>query len=483
MNSSNGAVAKSSGLLTFGVSLAFGLLSALVGFAAGLAPALSIVMAVGVVGAIAGLLAFEYSIFGLLILRSGIDAFSRQQIPAVFAVGLDAIAIGYFVILLLQKKDIRINQFGLFFAGFCLVQSLWVVLVGLGGLGGVGSVSDSIREWVRLFSWCMLYWLIMQFRDRIEPQKLVQLLFWSLCIPLVVAVVQMIIPTSLPVDISPLVSSGGPPGESEGLRIRGTIGHPNAFATFIFFFIGLTYWKLTNSPKKLLWAGLLVTLAGFYVTAKALFSLGMLAVFLIFIGARSISPLRAVGLSVFFLLVLLVFGSSEFGQGRLESITNTPLLNPDIDLWRAIVLSKSDYNSFNWRLSQWTDLIGTWRHSPWLGYGLGLDRALVANDLPPHNDYIRWLVNGGIVGFTTMMAFWGAQYAHLISIMRRKTLVPEQKNLCYVMIAMLTSVLFGMITENIWDHTMLFFYWYVLMAVVSWDWNPPSQSSSTNVSL
>ena len=483
MNQSNGTVSKFSGFLAFGMTLVCGIFAAIVGFTAGFAPGFSILIAAGAAATLIGLLKFEYSIFALLILRSAIDAFSRQQIPALFAVGLDAIAIAYFIILLLQKKDIRINRFGLFFAGFCLVQSLWVALVGLGGLGSVGPVSDSIREWVRLFSWCTVYWLIMQFRDRVAPQKLLQFLFWSLCIPLTVAVLQMLIPDSLPVDISPLVAAGGPPGEISGMRIRGTIGHPNAFATFIFFFIGLTYWKLTHSPRKLLWGGLLVLLAGFYVTAKALFSLGMLGVFLLFIVARRLSPLRAIGLSLFFLLVLFVFGSSELGQSRLESVVDTPLLNPDIDLWRAIVMSKSDYNSFNWRLTQWTDLVESWRYSPWMGYGLGLDKSLVANGLPPHNDYLRWLVNGGIVGFTTMIAFWGAQYAHLVSIMRRKNLVNEQKNLCYIMIAMLTAVLFGMITENIWDHTMLFFSWYVLMAVVSWDWKQPSQESSAITSL
>lgn len=448
------------------------------GFSAGLALPLAILLVIGVVASVGLLLAFEYSIFGLLVIRSTIDAFSRQQIPAAFAIGLDGIILAYFVILLLQKKDIWTNRFGLFFAGFCAFQTLWILLVAFGGLGGVGPLSDSIREWVRLFSWCAMYWLMMQLSDRASPKKVIHILFFALCVPLVVAVFQMIMPASLPVDISPLVSAGGPPGETGGLRIRGTIGHPNAFATFLFFFIGLTYWKLTTSPRKLWWAGLLLVLASFYVTAKALFSLGMLGVFLGFVVCRRLSALRAVGGFILFALVIFLFVSSDLGQSRLESISSTPILNPDIDVWRAIVLSKSDYNSFNWRIAQWTDLLGKWQHSPWFGYGLGLDKSLVANDLPPHNDYIRWLVNGGVVGFATMMAFWGAQYAHLIGILKRKTVVPAQKELCIVMIAMLTSMLFGMLTENIWDHTMLFFYWYVLMAVVSWDWRSTGLKSA-----
>ena len=455
----------------------FCLLALLAGLASGVAPALGILVAVAAIGVIFLLNAFDYSILGLLILRSTIDTFYAIQLPSIFAVGLDAIAIAYVVFKLLSRKTIQTDGFLFFFGGWCAFQSLWVVLLFFGGLGGSAAlIGDSIREIVRLGSWFLVYLLIMQFKGRINPKQFAKLLLLSLAIPLLVALLQLLIPDLLPPEISPATLSVRGPGP-DAVRVRGTIGHPNGFATFLFFFIGVVYWKFMESRgARLWWAIVLLVLGGFYVTTKSLFSLGMLGIFMVGMALRKTTFIKLFSGVTFFGLVLLLFASSPIGQERLASIAQTPLLNPDIDASRAIILSTTDYNSFNWRIAQWTDYLTRWQQARWFGHGIGVSVSLSPNGLEPHNDYVRWLYEQGIVGFSGVMVFFGAQFYRLSSLLRSPTSTGPQKNLCYVLIVMLLALLFGMLTENIWDHTMLFFYWWVLFAVSGWDWQEQQEA-------
>ncbi|WP_293043376.1 MULTISPECIES: O-antigen ligase [unclassified Moorena] len=457
------------------------------GLLAGINPLL-LVLALGA-GMVAVLVycfaSFEQIVLGMLILRSSLDIFSKQQLPALFAIGLDALTLLYVTVMLLTGRRVQTDKFWWLFAGWVGLQGLWVILLALGGLGLDSSyISVSIREWVRLFSWLMVYLLIMQLKNRIPPEKIIHMLFLALVLPLTLALIQMIIPSVLPSILSPITNhsatiSGGTS------RIRGTLGHPNTFVTFILLFIGLTYWKLSHSKQRLLWLLLLGLLAFFFVSTKALFGLMMLATFVLVLIAPRLSLVNLIGGLLFFALVIGLFASSEFGQERLGSIANTPLLNPDIDIWRAILLSKVDHNSFNWRLDQWTYLLTQWQHVPILGYGLGLSDHISTNGLLPHNDYVRSLVEGGLLGLGTFLAFLFAQFVRLVQLLRYAPAGSGQRDLCFILLATLMAIPVGMITENIWSHTNFFFYWYTLLAIAGWNWQrrPPSDSTVVTSTL
>jgi O-antigen ligase len=426
---------------------------------------------------------FEQAVLGLLILRTALDPFSAQQIPAMFALGIDVLTLLYVTIMLLSRQTIRTDRFWWFFAGWVLLQGLWVVMLPLGGLGfGGGYLSDSIREWIRLFSWLMVYLLVMQLKDRIPPQRVISVLFLALVLPLVVGLMQIFIPPVLPPILSAHSYDVGSLA-SEGSRIRGTIGHPNGFVTLLLLFIGLTWWKFKQSRQNLLWLLLLGLLAFFYVSTKALFGLMMIATFIVVLVAPKLSPVNLIGGILFVVLVLGLFASSEFGRERLSSLAETPLLNPDIDLSRAILLSNSDNNSFNWRIAQWSSLLNAWRYHPFLGYGLGLSGHVATNKLLPHNDYVRALVEGGIVGFSTFIIFLVAQGVRLVQLMLSAPPGSAQRDFCSVLFAIFLAIPVGMITENIWSHTALFFYWMTLLAVAGWNWNEHPQNSNTAVSV
>ncbi len=396
-----------------------------------------------------------------------------MQLPAAFALGVDALTLLYVTVMLLTRQKVRTDGFWWFFAFWVLLQSLWVILLPLGGLGLDGSVlSEIIREWIRLFSWVLVYLLVTQLKDRIPPQKIIYTLFWALVLPITVALLQMFVPSVLPPMLAPNQGdfTAGAPDEGTS-RIRGTLGHPNTFVTFILMFMGLTYWRLSQSKQRWPWMLLLGLLSFFYVSTKSLFGLMMLGTFIVVMIAPRLSVPSLIGGILLFVVVIGLFGSTEFGQERLGSISQIPLGNPDIDIWRAILLSAGDGNSFNWRIMQWTYLLGQWQLHPILGYGLGISAHVSTNELYPHNDYVRALVEGGIVGLVLFLLFIGVQIVRLIKLFRQAPPGSGQRELSLVLLALLLALPVGMITENIWSHTTFFFYWWTLFGIVGWNWN------------
>ncbi|MDF5707844.1 MAG: O-antigen ligase family protein [Nostoc sp. S4] len=461
---------SSSSALTLWITLAGVGIGLVVGLLAGIQP-LYLGLAVGSIPLVFYFFnRFEQAVIGLLVVRSALDPFSIQQIPAAFAISLDVLTLLYVVVRLLTGQIVRTDKFWWLFAGWVALQGVWVILIPLGEMPlDSGVLLDSIREWVRLFSWLMVYLLVMQLQDRLHPQKMISALFFALILPLTVALIQ----TFVSVSFLPAILQGTKdPISGEISRINGTLGLSNTFATFLLLFIGLTYWKLSQSQQRWPWLILLGLLGFFYVSTKALFSLMMLAVFILILIAPRLSLIKLIGGVLLFAVVIVLFASTEFGQERLSSLAQTPLLNPDIDISRAIILSHGDGNSFNWRLAQWTLLIQAWEQSPIFGYGLATSRYLTIYNNYAHNDYVRALTEGGILGFLTFLVFLGTQAIHLIQLLRR-TSCSSAQNFCRVLLAILAAILVGMITENIWTHTTLFFYWWTLFSVAAWNWNQP----------
>ena len=455
------------------ISIKVGIVGACVGLIlgilAGVQPLLLCLAISAVIVVICFFTYFEQTVLALLILRSSLDIFSAQQIPAVFAVGLDGLTILYVVLMLLLGRKVITDKFFWFFAAWVSLQGFWVILIPLGGLNPF-YLSQSIPEWVRLFSWLMVYLLIMQLKDKVHPFKIINALFLSLIAPLTAALLQTILPPSLlPAVIS--YRSQAFTSIEGATRINGTLGHANTFATFLLLFIGLTYWKLEQSQRKTPWLILLGLLIFFLTSSKALVGLAMTVVFVFVLVAPRLTPSKLVIGLIIVTTVIGLYSSTEFGQERLASLANTPLFNPDLDVSQAILLKNSGQNnSFNWRLNQWTSLLEVWREAPFLGYGLKTTTFLGRVQAAPHNDYIRALVEGGIVGFTTFIAFLTANYLRLRRILFSNKLGTPKRNLCSVMIAILAALNVGMLTENIWSQTTLFFYWLTLLAILDWDW-------------
>ena len=334
---------------------------------------------------------FEQAVLILLVLRSSLDPLSAQQVPAAFAIGLDGLTILYVIVQILLRQKVNTDKFFWFFAGWVAFLGVWVVLPVIGwGLLGTTYLIEGIREWTRIFSWLMVYLLVMQLKGRIHPQKVIPFLFFSLLVPLSVGFLQLVIPSRLPAAITCKNC------------LNSTLGHPSTFGTFLFLFISFTLWKLGHArEKRWLWLSILGTLAFFMVMTKSLTSLIMMSIFLMALIAPRLNLLKLIGAILFIALVFYLFASTELGSEKLAALLETPLFNQDLDISRTILLSFGDGNSANWRIAQWSFLIDAWKQAPFFGYGLGTSKYITYFQNYAHNDYLRFLAETGIIGFTS----------------------------------------------------------------------------------
>ncbi len=464
---------------TLWISIGGILLSILVAVAANVKPVYLVVLIIAIAVFINFCKNFEQTILGLLIIRSALDAFSAQQAPAALALGLDILALLYVAIALIERKKIHTDGFWWFLAGWIALQGLWVILQPLGGLGlGPSYFSGALREWLRVFSGLMVYLLVMQLKERLPAEKVISSLFLSLIVPLTAATLQITVPPSMLPSF--LVFESEYTIEA-GSRMNGTLGHPNAFATFTLFFMGLALWKMGEAKHRLPWIILVVALAFFLVSSKSLTGLVMLLAFIPAFLAPKLNVVNLIGAIVLFGAVFFLFAGSEMGQERLESLYATPLLNPNIDVSKAIFLQWNDGNSFNWRIAQWAFLIDRWRDAPLLGYGLDTSRFLTPLGSSSHNDYIRFLAEGGIFGFILFLSLLGGLFLRLIQLAYSVPPRSPKRNFCFFMLAFLVSMLVGMLAGNVWNHTTLFFYWWTLLAVAGWNWDQPQAIDSSSI--
>jgi O-antigen ligase len=424
---------------------------------------------------------FERTAIALLILRSSLDIFSAQQIPALFAVGLAGLTLLYVAALFLERRTIHTDWFWWFLLAWVMLQGLWPILCALGGLGLDASpyLADNVREWTRLFSWAMVYLLVMQMKDRVAPQKIIALLFFSLIPPIIVGMLQKyansLLPSLLALKKAEVTSHFVPPDVVSGTRINSTFAHPNNFVLYLLLFICLACWQLLRGTKpRWLWVVLLFLMANLYLGTGAIFGLVMLVTALGIAIAPRLKLHNTLAGVLLLLLVVAVFASTDYGRSRLDGIAKTPLLNPDIDVSRAIIMSVSDYNSFNWRIAQWYYLLQAWLHEPWFGYGLGTGVYLSPYDLVPHNDYVRALVEGGIVGLVTFVAILVAQAIRLLQLLRQAPKNSARWTLCWSLLALLIATSLGMATDNVWSGTAFYFYWWTVMSIAGWDWRERS---------
>jgi O-antigen ligase len=455
----------------------------LVGVIAGTAPSLLVAAVVAPLFLTYFFWDFERAVIGLLILRSSLDVFSEGGIPAAYALGLNALTLIYVTVQLLTGRSVKTDWFWWCLAGWVAFQGLWLIFLPLGGLGFDASfLGTSIREWVRLFTLVMVYLLVMQLKDKIHPSKLISLLFLSLISPVVFGLIQVFAPSILPEGLI-LAGKGGEAAElaAQGLdvsRVNGTFGHPNTFAQYLVLFIALVWWKTSQVKQRWPWLLLLLLLTFVLVGTKALGALIMFSVFVLIQALTKIDPPKLFVSGVFLVIALALFGSTEFGQSRLLEISETPLLNPEIDISRAILIRG---NSFNWRLAQWVEVLGAWKKHPFLGYGLDLSQFVPRdNNLAPHNDYIRAMVEEGLLGLAALLTFLTLQLTRLVSLLRRSQ-ERAQYSLCGVLLAVGIAMCIVMLSDNLLSATPFLLYFWSAMAIAGWDWQ--KDENADNLSL
>jgi O-antigen ligase len=439
------------------------LASVVMGIAAATKPSL---LAAGIVAAFGIALLFkkfEFSILSLLIVRSSLDPFSKFQLASLLALAIDAITICYVIGCLLLHKRIKSDWWMIFLLVWILLAALWPLATALGWLPKESeALSLGIREWIRVASYGAIYVLVMQLRDRIPGQKLLSYLLLSLVVPISVAFGQLYFPNYLWKELLPFDEGGH-------TRIYGTLGHPNTFAAYLLLMGSLAWWKYRATAQKR-WLALIGVLSFAYLKTNSLAGIAMILVMIGVLGLPRLSLKSLATASLAITLALGIFISTEVGRDRLDTLQQTPLLNGDFSISKAVNLSYVDGNSFSWRIAQWSYLIKAWEHSPLFGYGLGTTEILTPFHNGAHNDFIRALAETGLVGLFMFLVLWTSLFVRIADAWRQAPPGSSQKELCLVMLGVYAAITVGMTTEHYWQTTAFYFYWLTIIAVAGWRW-------------
>jgi LPXTG-motif cell wall-anchored protein len=191
------------------------------------------------------------------------------------------------------------------------------------------------------------------------------------------------------------------------VRSNGTFFHPDGAATYFAIATVASVWQFFDNGRRRLD---LLLAALFAAATIATFSLAglasLLAMLLVYGSLRPGSlklKLRAYAVAV---LVIGVFLATPAGAERLNEQSGTQLTTS-----RKL---GAESTSLAWRFFKWGTLIDEWERKPLFGHGLGTTVtgggvvvANATNSRVPHNEYLRYLVETGIVGFALLLAALG----------------------------------------------------------------------------
>jgi O-antigen ligase len=234
------------------------------------------------------------------------------------------------------------------------------------------------------------------------------------------------------------------------LRSNGTFAHPNSAAMFFAIAATASLWRYLDDGRRR--SDALLT-ALFAAALIATFSIDGLitpaAMWTAFGALRPGSLPVKLGPCAIAAVVVLVFFATPLGAHRVAGETSTSLTAAE----RGETTSTLDV-----RLYRWKTLLPEWEGSPVFGRGIGTTTTTEStstnrlNFLLPHNEYIRYLVETGVVGLAILLAGLALLLRNLIR--RRKTPGTLKAGTLNAS-ALALVIVFGCLVNSLADNTLL----------------------------
>jgi O-antigen ligase len=381
----------------------------------------------------------------LLIIRSSLDIFTDVglhfgpilvNVPSIIAI---LILVGGWLYLI-SKTKILIPKILMIF-GLWLIVLIPFVLLSVVNFGTQGLIA--LREWIRLSSILAVFFLSFNMVKNVE--KSINLLFISLIVPLTMGFYQLIMHTGII--------------ETGIHRTYGTLAHPNSFALYLVLFIALTYRKLDSTNHKFLIFLLLLAEIGFLISTVSFTGYIMFAVVFIMLASKAKTKRKIVLFCLIGIFALSLLNSGMFLKRweRIRSINFKQALEE-----REVV------ESLTWRIANWYNLVSVWQEKPLLGYGLHTTYLVNPWKVPgtqsgydPHNDFVRYLVETGLVGLLFYIIF----IVYLgINIYKNYKLCknPQIKSLLYICLIVFIAWQIGSLTGSCIGATAFQFYFWAV---------------------
>jgi O-antigen ligase len=269
-----------------------------------------------------------------------------------------------------------------------VATTLWLCLGTAVAVASHGASTETVREGVRELSIVAVAVIVLNSANKLSLASVVRLIQVVGLISALVAVYQLATHTGI------LINSE--------VRANGTFTHPNGAAMFFAIATVASVWRYWDSGRRRLD---LLLAAIFAMATVATFSLSglaaLLAMLMAFGSARPGSVRVKVGAYVVAGLVVAGFLATPLGGERLANESSTSLQSAQV--------RGAANTSFAWRLYKWGTLIPQWEQSPYIGQGLGTTVTAEGNSenvtagRVPHNEYLRYLVETGVIGLAILL--------------------------------------------------------------------------------
>jgi O-antigen ligase len=269
-----------------------------------------------------------------------------------------------------------------------ILAALWLCIWMAIAVNTSGASTETLREGVREVSVLALAVIVYNARGAVTvpiAARLVQLIGFA---PALLALYQLATNTGM--DIA------------GNIRAHGTFAHPNSAAMFFTIAATASLWLYLDNGRRRFDA-LLVAL--FAATLIATFSIDgvitLIVMFTVFGALRPGAFPTKLAPSAIAVAVALVFFATPLGAHRIAGETSTSLTAAE----RGETTSTLDT-----RLYRWKTLLPQWEGAPVFGRGLGTTTTAEStatnrlNFLLPHNEYLRYLVETGVVGLSMLLA-------------------------------------------------------------------------------
>jgi len=384
-----------------------------------------------------------YFLLGLVLLRPSLNIIGHQEIqihPSLPSFNINALIgvlvffIGLFV-LIKNIKTIRLIPLFwpiFFFIGFSFFSIFYSI-----------NSPESIREFIRISTIFLLYFLTYKLiQEEKDWNLLLKFILISYIFPGIVAFGQFALGMGLPDEF------GG------FNRVYGTFNHPNPFAFYTFFILGIAIALILSQKKEIItkldkkWLWILASPLIFLLFAT--YTRSALACLIIFVFVLGVLKYRKFLLGGAFLFLIAYFLSDIFQQRLWELFTLDP------------------YGSIVWRLRLWRDIMPISLWQPWFGYGLGTFENLVEyyrgfewGSLEAHNDYLKIFIENGIVGLISYISLILGTLFYLFKIFKKS--IAQEKTLALSILIISISLFIISFFDNILRTTALQWNFWILL--------------------
>jgi O-antigen ligase len=317
-----------------------------------------------------------------------------------------------------------------------ILAVLWLCVWTAIAVSTHGASTETLREGVREVSVVALGVVVYNSRGAVTvpiATRLVQLIGFA---PALIALYQLAAHTGM--DIG------------DQIRANGTFAHPDSAAMFFAIASIASLWQYLDNGRRPLDALLMALFAAALIATLGIDGLVALVAMLIVYGALRPGSFRVkLGPYVIAGVVLVSFFATPLGAQRIAKESSTSL---------AAAERGEANTSLEWRLHKWKILLPEWEASPLFGQGLGTTTTVKAipgnrfSGKPPHNEYVRYLVETGIIGLTILLA----ALALLIRSLARKRRTPgtlEAGTLNAATLAL--AIVAGCLVNSLADNTLL----------------------------